>query len=167
MATTRQAAPRGKELPWLYRDRYQRRPQPPPYRTSLRGGARRVPQPNSEPSFADESDERIDDKELMGRSLALWHGSASRAGVFALCAWSGLSYEDAAVALQIPSEPCALASRVPVPVLRELDPGIGHEEDKMQCRGDSRVIAADYRSRPVATYAARWPGAASTSSLSR
>ena len=61
----------GKELPWLFgiatnvvrnRRRSERR-----YAAALR----RVSQPGSEPSFADESDERIDDEELMGRGLAL------------------------------------------------------------------------------------------------
>ena len=77
--------PSGKELPWLFgiatnvvrnRRRSERR-----YAAALR----RVPQPSSEPSFADDSDERIDDEELMGRALALLGTTPpSRAG--GLCA---------------------------------------------------------------------------------
>ena len=125
--------PRGKELPWLYgiatnvvrnRRRSERR-----YAAALR----RVHQPSSEPSFADESDERIDDEELMGRSLALLARLPRREQeVFALCAWSGLSYEDAAVALQIPVGTVRSRLSRARARLRELDPGIGHEEDRMQ-----------------------------------
>jgi len=92
--------PRGKELPWLLgiatnvvrnRRRSERR-----YAAALR----RVSPPSSEPSFADDSDERIDDEELMGRALALVGRLPRREQeVFALCAWFGLSYDDAAVAL--------------------------------------------------------------------
>ena len=77
--------PRGKELPWLFgiatnvvrnRRRAERR-----YAAALR----RVSQPSSEPSFADDSDQRIDDEELMGRALSLLGTtSPSRAG--GLCA---------------------------------------------------------------------------------
>ncbi len=52
--------------------------------------------------------------------------------VFALCAWSALSYEDAAVALEIPVGTVrSRLSRARVR-LQELDPGIGHEGDRMQ-----------------------------------
>ncbi len=95
--------PSGKELPWLFgiatnvvrnRRRSERR-----YAAALR----RVSQPSSEPSFEDDSDERIDDEELMDRALALLARLPRREQeVFALCAWSELSYEDAAVALRMP-----------------------------------------------------------------
>ena len=42
MATTRQATSEGQRAPVALWDRYQRSSQPPAYRTSLRGGARRV-----------------------------------------------------------------------------------------------------------------------------
>jgi RNA polymerase sigma-70 factor (ECF subfamily) len=125
--------PSGKELPWLFgiatnvvrnRRRSERR-----YAAALR----RVSQPSSEPSFADDSNERIDDEELMGRALALLARLPRREQeVFALCAWSGLSYEDAAVALHIPVG--TVRSRVSRARarLQELDPGIGHEGDRMQ-----------------------------------
>ena len=125
--------PSGKELPWLFgiatnvvrnRRRSERR-----YAAALR----RVSQPSSEPTFADDSDERIDDEELMGRALALLGRLPRREQeVFALCAWSGLSYEDAAVALQIPVGTVrSRLSRARARLL-ELDPGIGHEGDRMQ-----------------------------------
>jgi RNA polymerase sigma-70 factor (ECF subfamily) len=125
--------PSGKELPWLFgiatnvvrnRRRSERR-----YAAALR----RVSQPSSEPSFADDSNERIDDEELMGRALALLARLPRREQeVFALCAWSGLSYEDAAAALHIPVG--TVRSRVSRARarLQELDPGIGHEGDRMQ-----------------------------------
>lgn len=125
--------PSGKELPWLFgiatnvvrnRRRSERR-----YAAALR----RVPQPSAEPSFADESDERIDDEELMGSALGLLARLPRREReVFALCAWSALSYEDAAVALEIPVGTVrSRLSRARVR-LQELDPGIGHEGDRMQ-----------------------------------
>jgi RNA polymerase sigma-70 factor (ECF subfamily) len=125
--------PSGKELPWLFgiatnvvrnRRRSERR-----YAAALR----RVPQPSAEPSFADDSDERIDDEELMGSALGLLERVPRREReVFALCAWSALSYEDAAVALEIPVGTVrSRLSRARVR-LQELDPGIGHEGDRMQ-----------------------------------
>ena len=125
--------PSGKELPWLLgiatnvvrnRRRSERR-----YAAALR----RVPQPSSEPSFAHDSDERIDDEELMGRALALLGRLPRREQeVFALCAWSGLSYEDAGVALQIPVGTVRSRLARARARLQELDPGIGHEGDRMR-----------------------------------
>jgi RNA polymerase sigma-70 factor (ECF subfamily) len=125
--------PSGKELPWLFgiatnvvrnRRRSERR-----YAAALR----RVSQPVSEPSFADDSDQRIDDEELMGRALAVLARLPRREQeVFALCAWSGLSYEDAAVALRIPVGTVRSRLSRARARLQELDPGIGHEEDRMQ-----------------------------------
>ena len=125
--------PSGKELPWLFgiatnvvrnRRRSERR-----YAAALR----RVSQPSSEPTFADDSDERIDDEELMGRALALLGRLPRREQeVFALCAWSGLSYEDAAVALQIPVGTVRSRLSRARARLQELDPGIGHEGDRMR-----------------------------------
>jgi RNA polymerase sigma factor (sigma-70 family) len=125
--------PRGKELPWLLGiatnvvrngRRSERR-----YTAALR----RVPQPSSEPSFADESDERIDDEELMGRAIALLRQLPRREqDVFALCAWSGLSYDDAAIALRIPVGTVrSRLSRARARLL-ELDVGNGHERETMQ-----------------------------------
>jgi RNA polymerase sigma factor (sigma-70 family) len=123
--------PSGKELPWLFgiatnvvrnRRRSERR-----YAAALR----RVPPPSSEPSFADDSDERIDDEELMGRALVLLARLPRREQeVFALCAWSELSYEDAAVALRIPVGTVRSRLSRARARLRELDPCIGHDEER-------------------------------------
>lgn len=125
--------PKGKELPWLFgiatnvvrnRRRAERR-----HAAALK----RVPQPSPDPSFADDSDQRVDDEELMGRALRLVARLPRREQeVFALCAWSELSYEDAAIALRIPVGTVRSRLSRARARLQELDPGIGHEGDRMQ-----------------------------------
>ena len=125
--------PRGKELPWLFgiatnvvrnRRRAERR-----YAAALG----RVAQPTPDPSFAEDSDQRVDDEELIGRALGLVARLPRREQeVFALCAWSELSYEDAAVALRIPVGTVRSRLSRARARLQELDPGIGHEENRMQ-----------------------------------
>jgi RNA polymerase sigma factor (sigma-70 family) len=95
--------PPGKELPWLLgiatnvvrnRRRAERR-----HAAALR----RVPAAEPGPDFADDSEERLDDEQRMRAALALLARLPRRErDVFALCAWSELSYEDAALALGIP-----------------------------------------------------------------
>jgi len=124
--------PNGKELPWLLgiatnvvrnRRRSERR-----YAAALR----RVSQPISELSFADDSDERIDDEEQMGRALSLLGRLPRREQeVFVLCAWSGLSYEDAAIVLGIPVGTVRSRLSRARAHLRELDPDIGHDGERM------------------------------------
>jgi RNA polymerase sigma-70 factor, ECF subfamily len=92
-----------KVLPWLYgiatnvvrnRRRAERR-----YADALR----RVREPESIPSFADDADSRVDDERWMLPALALVARLPPREqDVFVLCAWCDLSYEDAASALRIP-----------------------------------------------------------------
>ena len=125
--------PRGKELPWLFgiatnvvrnRRRAERR------HVAALG---RVPKPSPEPSFADDSDKRVDDEELMGRALGLVARLSRREQeVFALCAWSGLSYEDAAIALRIPVGTVRSRLSRARARLRELDPAIGHDAERME-----------------------------------
>jgi RNA polymerase sigma factor (sigma-70 family) len=125
--------PMGKELPWLYgiatnvvrnRRRAERR-----YAAALR----RVPPPGPTASFEDDSDVRIDDERLMARALALFARLPRREqDVLALCAWSELSYEDAAVALDVPVGTVRSRLSRARTRLRELDSSTGHEEAKMQ-----------------------------------
>ena len=125
--------PRGKELPWLFgiatnvvrnRRRAERR-----HAVALR----RVPQPSPDPSFADDSDQRVDDEELIGRALELVGRLPRREQeVFALCAWSELSYEDAATALGIPVGTVRSRLSRARARLRELDSAIGHDGETMQ-----------------------------------
>ena len=125
--------PRGKELPWLFgiatnvirnRRRAERR-----HAAALR----RVPQPSAYPSFEDDSDQRVDDEELIGRALSLVARLPRREQeVFALCAWSDLSYQDAAIALGLPVGTVRSRLSRARARLRELDPGIGHDRDAMQ-----------------------------------
>ncbi len=125
--------PAGKELPWLLgiatnvvrnRRRAERR-----YAAALR----RVPAPEPEPSFAEDSDDRLADEAWMQRALQLLSRLPRREQeVFALCAWSELSYEDAAVALHIPVGTVRSRLSRARARLRELDPGFGHDETRMQ-----------------------------------
>ena len=125
--------PCGKELPWLFgiatnvvrnRGRAERR-----YAAALR----RVPQPSPDPSFADDSDQRVDDEDLVGRVLALLRRLPRREqDVFALCALSELSYEDAAVALGIPVGTVRSRLSRARTRLRELDSDSGHEGETKQ-----------------------------------
>jgi RNA polymerase sigma-70 factor (ECF subfamily) len=125
--------PPGKELPWLFgiatnvirnRRRAERR-----HAAALR----RVPQPTPDPSFEDDSDRRVDDEELIGRALSLVARLPRREQeVFALCAWSDLSYEDAAIALGLPVGTVRSRLSRARARLRELDPGIRHDRDAMQ-----------------------------------
>lgn len=123
----------GKELPWLYgiatnvirnRRRAERR-----YAAALR----RIPRPDPAASFADETDARVDDERLMARALELLARlPRGEQEVFSLCAWSELSYEDAAVALGVPVGTVRSRLSRARRRLRELDSSDGHEEAKMQ-----------------------------------
>jgi RNA polymerase sigma factor (sigma-70 family) len=120
--------PSGMVVPWLLgvatnvvrnRRRSERR-----YAVALS----RVPRPRPEPGYAAEADARLDDERQMKRVLALVSRLPRREqDVLVLCAFSGLSYEDAALALQIPIGTVrSRLSRARVR-FRELDAGSGHE----------------------------------------
>ena len=95
--------PENKILPWLYgvagnvvrnEARSQRR---------FAAALRRLPEPLSEPDFTELSDQRADDEDVMRNILGLVSQlPRGDLEVFALCAWSDLTYEDAAFALGIP-----------------------------------------------------------------
>jgi RNA polymerase sigma-70 factor (ECF subfamily) len=76
-------------------------------RRSLRRGrdafARLPLEPGEEPDFAEDASLRLDDQAAMRRLLSLFARLPRRQqDVVALCDWSGLSYEEAAAALDIP-----------------------------------------------------------------
>jgi RNA polymerase sigma-70 factor (ECF subfamily) len=122
--------PPGKELPWLLGIAT----------NVIRNGRRserrhaaalsRVPAPRSDPTFTDESEERLDDERLMRRALTLLARLPRREQeVFALCAWFELSYDDAALALEIPTGTVRSRLARARARLRELDATFGHEQD--------------------------------------
>jgi RNA polymerase sigma factor (sigma-70 family) len=121
--------PSDKVLPWLYgiatnvirnRRRSERR---------FSAALRRVPKPDSEPSFDELADARIDDVRQMERVRALVERlPRHEQDVFALCAWSELSYEDAALALDVPIGTVRSRLSRARTRLRELDPAFGHGE---------------------------------------
>jgi RNA polymerase sigma-70 factor (ECF subfamily) len=125
--------PSGKELPWLFgiannvvrnRRRAERR-----YAAAIR----RIPEPDPEPSFSEDSDQRVDDEKLMQQALGHLAGLPAREQeVFALCVWSELSYEDAASALGLPVGTVRSRLSRARARLRELDPAFGHEPVNMQ-----------------------------------
>ena len=124
--------PPGKELPWLLgiatnvlrnRRRSERR-----HAAALR----RVPRPRAEPELTGESDERIDDERLMRRTIELLARLPRRElDVFVLCAWFELSYDNAALALEIPTGTVRSRLARARARLRELDAPFGHEQDGM------------------------------------
>jgi RNA polymerase sigma factor (sigma-70 family) len=123
--------PEGKVLPWLYGVatnvvRNQRRSQ----RRYLAALAR-VPRPDDSVELAEASNERLDDEREMRLVLATIARLPRREQeVFVLCAWSELSYEDAAAALDLPVGTVRSRLSRARTRLRELQPLSGHEESE-------------------------------------
>jgi RNA polymerase sigma factor (sigma-70 family) len=127
--------PQDKVLPWLYgiatnvvrnRRRAERR-----YAAALQ----RVPRPRPEEDFAAAAGARLDDERRMRQALSLLAKLPRREqDVFVLCAWSDLSYEEAAFALGVPEGTIRSRLSRARQRLRELDPDFGHEE------GDDRLL---------------------------
>jgi RNA polymerase sigma-70 factor (ECF subfamily) len=121
--------PEDKVLPWLYGIttnviRNQRRSE-----RRFAAALRRMPEPPSEATFTDGTDERLDDETQMGRALDLLAQlPRHEREVFALCAWMELSYEDAALALGVPVGTVRSRLARARQRLRELDSATGHEE---------------------------------------
>ena len=83
-----------------------------------------------EPDFADDLAERLDDRRRM-REILVGYAKLPRGEqeVVALCRWSGLSYEETAVALAPPSGTVRARLARPRRRLGELDGESGHELD--------------------------------------
>jgi RNA polymerase sigma-70 factor (ECF subfamily) len=121
--------PKDKVLPWLYgiatnvvrnRRRSERR---------FRAALTRMPPDPPEPGFEEEVDDRLDDERRIRSALELL-GQLSRReqDVFVLCAWSGLSYDDAGLALGIPVGTVRSRLSRARRRLGELDLACGHEQ---------------------------------------
>jgi RNA polymerase sigma-70 factor (ECF subfamily) len=121
--------PHGKVLPWLYGIaanvvRNQRRAQ-----RRYAAALRRLAEAEPDGYVAERAGERLDHERQMKRVLALVGRLPRREQeAFTLCAWSGLSYEDAALALGIPVGTVRSRLSRARARLRELEPAFGHEE---------------------------------------
>jgi RNA polymerase sigma factor (sigma-70 family) len=119
----------GRALPWLLgvatnvlrnRRRSERRHRAALARLPLEQGA----------DFADDADARLDDERRMRTTLrAVAKLPRREQEVIALCAWGGLSYEDAALALRLPVGTVRSRLSRARARLRELGDGHGHESD--------------------------------------
>jgi RNA polymerase sigma-70 factor (ECF subfamily) len=104
------------------------------HRRSLRRGrdafARLPLERVEEPDFSDDAATRLDDEAAMRRLLSVFSRLPRREqDVIALCDWSGLSYEDVAVALGIPIGTVRSRLARGRRRLRELATGSGPEAD--------------------------------------
>ena len=89
--------------------------------------------------FSDDADARLDDEEHMRAMLHRLRGLPRReADVLALCVWAELTYEEAAVALEIPIGTVRSRLSRAKARLREPERSVGHERD-----GDHAVPAEE------------------------
>jgi RNA polymerase sigma factor (sigma-70 family) len=125
------ALPPDKTLPWLYGiatnvTRHQRRSE-----RRFAAALRRLPTSDAEPDFAAVADERLDYERQARKALDLLKALPQREqDVFVLCAGMELSYEDAALALDLPVGTVRSRLSRARARLRELDPGSGHKQDE-------------------------------------
>jgi RNA polymerase sigma factor (sigma-70 family) len=120
--------PPGKVLPWLYgiatnvvrnRRRARRR---------FAAALSRVPTSPADPGFSEIADERLDDERQMRKTLTLVARlPRQEQDVLALCVWSEMSYEDAALALGVPIGTVRSRLSRARRHLRELAPALGYE----------------------------------------
>lgn len=121
--------PPDKTLPWLYGiatnvTRHQHRSE----RLSA-AALRRLPRTDGEPDFAAVADERLDYERQAQEALDLLKALPQREqDVFVLCAGMELSYEDAALALDLPVGTVRSRLSRARARLRELNPGSGHDQ---------------------------------------
>jgi len=121
--------PPGKVLPWLYGIatnvvRNQRRSE-----RRYAAALKRMPVVEPEPDFAGRATERLDDERQARAALELLLKLPKREqDVFVLCAVEELSYEDAALALDVAVGTVRSRLSRARARLRELDPGFGHEQ---------------------------------------
>ncbi len=131
--------PPEKVLPWLYGIatnvmRNQRRSE-----RRYAAALRRLPSIDPEPDFAGRADERIDDEQHAQRALSLIARLPQREqDVFVLCAWMELSYDEAAVALDLRIGTVRSRLSRARARLRELDPGFGHEQGESTTKQEAR-----------------------------
>jgi RNA polymerase sigma factor (sigma-70 family) len=133
----------GRALPWLLgvatnvlrnRQRSERRHRAALARVPVDRGA----------DFADDVDGRLDDERRMRATLrAVAKLPRREQDVIALCAWSGLSYEDAALALRLPVGTVRSRLSRARARLRELGDGHGHELDGDQARAVHEAFEHD------------------------
>ena len=131
--------PPDKVLPWLYGIatnvvRNQRRSE----RRYL-AALSRVPTVENEPDFVEDSEQQLDDRHQAERALSLLRKLPQREqDVFFLCSVMELSYEDAALALDIPVGTVRSRLSRTRTHLRELNPDSGHEQGESTTSQEAR-----------------------------